>query len=267
MADLHTPQPHSSHAARQMSRGLRPKRSRVRSPGAVHTILRAAIRSGVLADDARIVEEQIVQSLRVSRGSVREALSMLTREGLVSRGARVGTAVTGAITSVDLTSGRVVIDICSDSEYQALHLGSTVVSTSSGLLGPVDPTVTELHLTEWLVRRNSDPYCLYSIYSVKPVQPDTQFEWDARSDTDELELANFRRRYREAYGVDFAKITVSVEALLPDGRSAKLLDIPKDQPVLMCERLKLGVDGICRELSRTIYAGSAVALTADFDAR
>lgn len=250
-----------------LKRALRPKRNRVRSPGAVHTILRAAIRTGVLPDDGRIVEEQIVQSLRVSRGSVREALSMLSREGLVSRGPRVGTAVTGAITSVDLASGRVVIDICSDSEYRAIHLGSTVVSTSSGLLAPVDPSVTELHLSEWLVRRNGEPYCLYSIYSVKPVLPETHFEWDARSDPNELELNNFRRRYRQAYGVDFAKITVSVEAILPDGRSAKLLDIQKDQPVLMCERLKLGVDDVCRELSRTIYSGSAVALTAAFDAR
>lgn len=62
---------------------------------AVADALREAILSGRMVPDQRLVESELARELRVSRGSVREALSLLTKEGIVVQVARRGKFVQG----------------------------------------------------------------------------------------------------------------------------------------------------------------------------
>ena len=61
----------------------------------VYDVLRAAILSGQLAPEARLVEADIARQMATSRSPVREAVRKLEREGLVEYRPRRGTVVVG----------------------------------------------------------------------------------------------------------------------------------------------------------------------------
>ncbi|UVY84067.1 GntR family transcriptional regulator [Brachybacterium sp. NBEC-018] len=99
--------------------------SGVEMPPALSTViadrLREMITSGVLAPGERLKEVELAESMSVSRGPVREAISELTREGLAEsqrhRGARVitlGYADIEEIYSMRLAIERLAMERCAE---------------------------------------------------------------------------------------------------------------------------------------------------------
>jgi DNA-binding GntR family transcriptional regulator len=79
---MRTPKPHSAKPERGVSASKR-----------VEAHLRKAIHAGKLRPRQRIIEEDLAQELKVSRGPVREALLRLERDGLVVTTSRRGTFI------------------------------------------------------------------------------------------------------------------------------------------------------------------------------
>ena len=229
----------------------------------VYAMVRSSIRHGQLGPGVLLDEPLLIHRLASTRTSVREALQMLANEGIVERQRRNGTRVGRVVTPIPGNRPDSAVPEFLAGSVSSKELERRLVPAVDLLRDQLDSAGdADVVMTEHLLFSDGRPFGLHSAY-----QRARSHEGDADHVADEeaLErhpaaaydpLVPFEQRTGERAG----PITATLEAIGCDPRTAALLDIPAQSPVLLRELVVSGTDGRPRELSYTYLVGTRAAL-------
>jgi len=236
-------------ADRMLSDRLRGGHALQKSPRRAYALLRAAIRTGELPSSSRLEESSLVKALMTSRNAVRLALQQLGEDGLVERRPGAGTVVVEEIRQFPVfeclgpTLG-VTAELC--------LVEAREVPLSAHLSSRFDRDQGTIWMSEYLVKVRGRAIGIFSRYGLAPA-PALE---TARPVLGPDELSWYRRIHGEAPG----DIHVAIEATGADERTAKLLGIERDRPLLMRETLYFDRTRTPRELHVTHLDSRRAAL-------
>lgn len=146
----------------------------------VTALLRQLIMSGQLQPGDRIVEEEVAEQLKVSRGPVREALRQLEQEGLVITYPYRGTEVLGisqeeineVLVPIRLTleafAFRHALPRLTESDFARLQ---EIVARMQGAAGELDSdgiAEADVAFHELVIARSEQPHCLQIWRTIEP---------------------------------------------------------------------------------------------------
>jgi GntR family transcriptional regulator len=223
---------------------------------AIAADLRARIRSGELAPGATIRSEaELATSFGVSRGTVRQALSSLRGEGLISGGQGRRTVVARP------TLAQSFDELVSFTSW-AESLGLTPSARTLELVRrPADAQdATDLELDEgtqiFTYRRlrllDGEPAMLEVSSFIEPVGR-LLLDCDLNHGSVYTQLGEM--------GVIFHEAHQRITAISADAVQAELLGARRNAPLLEVRRIVLDPDGVPLEASRDIYRGEEFAIT------
>ncbi|MCI2422614.1 GntR family transcriptional regulator [Saccharopolyspora sp. K220] len=238
-------------------------RERARSAGTVrqrsslrlHGLIRSAIRLGLLPSRHQLSEGQLIDAYATSRNAVREAMSLLAEEGLVSRRPRRGTVIVGMIRELaleDMSPRRgSLADFDNPDDFENIEVETTRIPITPLLQNRLRTNVSSVWLTEWITLRGGEPFCIYINYSLG----DSARELGTDSSSDGLQAI-----FRRTYGCELRRIDTTVETLTCDERTGRALRVEPGSPLLFRERLMIDADGNPRECNHTFFPGAKVSL-------
>ena len=229
----------------------------------------------MLQPEQKLSERDLVRTYAASRNTVREALSLLAEEGLVTRGPRHGTVVRGSISSLSLEDGTVwraatrspsstvvgeatpYLDFApAGSEQLDLEVVRAVyatVPTSALLRERLQTSDSHVRMSEYVLAFQGRSFELHTAYSrIGHQRRKLQIE--------DAEPTDLSTSFEIAYGSALQRVESSVEAVACDQRTSKMLDLPAGAPMLWRERLLVGVNPEHREYSFTAYVRRHIAL-------
>jgi DNA-binding GntR family transcriptional regulator len=218
------------------------------SPRRVYSLLRSSIREGALNIDEHLVEEILIRTMATSRNAVREALQMLAADGLVVRRPRIGTAVVGRITALDL------VDLALDREIEIVLSDRQTVPSTSYMRERLQTNAEKLLMTEALMYANGEPIAL----SVDYVEAGMDARFPDWTRVNGLGLVD---GFEHVRGVRFGSIDIVLETTNADARTARLLGMPTGAATMVRETLTSDEDGVPRILGFAHFRGDRTALT------
>ncbi|CAO5246591.1 GntR family transcriptional regulator [Frankia sp. AgKG'84/4] len=229
------------------------------SPRRAYELIRASLRAGELEPDA-LAENRLIDSLGISRNSVRRALSMLAEEGLLSRAPRRGTAVSHQIWQIP--AGEVLPPEISDAQQwhrlQIEELAHCAVPATAGLRDRLEISDPDVLMTEQLFRLDGVPVFVRTGYVPMLMGAERYFAEVVAIDRRPL---SYGPLFRRLFGAPLGTAETVVEAVPCEERTARLLGVEKGSPALLREVLVRDRSGHPREVSYTYYRGDRVALS------
>jgi GntR family transcriptional regulator len=231
-------------------------RARQHSPRRVHTLVRAAIRAGMIRRHQHLVETDLIRDYGASRQAVRDAMVLLAGEGLISRSPGAGTVVVGGINEIALTDAGLA-------PTAGIRVDRITISTideravpSTGFLRErLRTDEREVRLAEHLARVDGVPLCVFTTYS--------SMAFPARSAA--AGEGGLAATFRAAFGAELRRVETAVQAVSSDAKTHHFLGLPPGAPLLCRERILYDADLVPREVGFTYYAGSGVVLRSSSD--
>ena len=192
-------------------------------------------------------ENELVEKHRISRATVRHALDLLEREGLIYKAKGKGTFVARARAKYELTS---LVPTTEDILRRGWKPGTQVLSLRR--LNPPSSITAALEIAEAdevfeihrLRTADGEPICLQWSYIPTRLCPDLLDDDLSTSLTQVLE---------ERYGIRLWTARSTLRARLAQPLEAKLLQIPKNSPVIYIEQNTLSREGQVVEFLRTVW--------------
>jgi GntR family transcriptional regulator len=226
---------------------------RQRSALRLHGLLRSSIRHGLFEFREHLHEEGLIEEYGTSRNAVRQALSLLVEEGLVSRGPRNGTVVVGQIATLSLDDrrGEAADEL---SSYRSQLVDDARVPTTPLIRNKLDITDDRVRMSEWIYFRQNVAYCVMTSYWVGEDNESSPLIVENMD-------AGFDKLFEKHYGQKLARVDYSVESVRCDEQTGRALRVPVGTSLLFKERVLIAEDGHPREYSHTHYVANQIALT------
>jgi GntR family transcriptional regulator len=209
----------------------------------------------LLGSDARLVEEELVDALSASRNTVRAVLQLLAEQGLVTRGPKVGTLVSGStVLPVDeVMTFPEFAEGCPTGTYGQV-IESQVITAPPIVRQRLElPAGAEVLLTDGLVLEGTTPLAV-SVCYLGLVPSEGLLATGQAPDAVAL--------LEESLHVGLGTGSSVVAAVAADAQTAGLLGIADGAPILWCEDLLNDLDGRPRALSQLRFRGDRVTFTA-----
>jgi GntR family transcriptional regulator len=242
-----------------MERARQAAVERQTSPRRIHMLMRAGIRMGLVEPEQHLIEADMIHAFGASRNAVRDAMTLLANDGLVTRVRGAGTVVVGTISKISAFDGQAADESGNDfaaistetaARYAIATTDERTVPSTGLLRSRLETTDTELRMTEHLISLDRVPFCVFTAYSL--------LAFPARSAS--VREGGLKGSFFEAFGIELGRIDTSIEAIASDSKTSEMLRLPVGAPVLCRERLLFDRDMTPRETSFTYYAGRDVAL-------
>ena len=204
----------------------------------VRAALRQRIDTGIWGPGDQIPPEpELVRLFGVSRGTVRQAVDALVREGHLKRIQGLGTFVRRAPAAAgfwgffhlyeDLRARGYAVDL--------RVIASHIVAADTAIAAHLDvPESSPLILIRRLVMLDGEPFRLEDYYA-----PSNRFARLLDEDLSHTPLSDLVQRH---YGIHFTRLQKWLEPALAHGEAAHLLDLSPGEPVLRIEVLAHGID-------------------------
>jgi GntR family transcriptional regulator len=225
------------------------KQSRIPYYYQLADILRQIIQDSVYEDKTEFLpsENELVKAYQVSRATVRKALSLLEREGLIYKAKGKGTYISKHRVRYPLTT---LISTTDDMQRRGWNPGVSVISfeevnTHSPItesLGiSVDDKVYELCR---LRLGNDEPFGIQWAYLPVKLCPGLI----------DLDLGtSLTQVMEEKFGIKFWSAHEFLRAKLPTKFEAEVLQISKNLPVIYMERITFSYDGAPVEFLQSVW--------------
>ena len=192
-------------------------------------------------------ENELADKHQISRATVRHALDLLEREGLIYKARGKGTFIASARAKYELTS---LVPTTEDILRRGWKPGTQVISTQR--LNPVPSISTALALSDGdeafeihrLRTADGEPICLQWSYLPARLCPDLLEQDLTASLTDLLE---------ERYGIRLWTARSILRARLVQSAEAKVLRVPKNSPVIYTEQNTFTPEGHAVEFLKSVW--------------
>lgn len=192
-------------------------------------------------------ENELAEKHRISRATVRHALDLLEREGLIYKARGKGTFVARARAKYELTS---LVPTTEDILRRGWKPGTQVLSLQR--LNPSSSITTALEIAEGdevfeihrLRTADDEPICLQWSYIPTHLCPDLLEQDLSASLTHVLE---------DRYGIRLWTARSTLRARLAQPLEVKLLQIPKNSPVITIEQNTFSREGHMVEFLKTVW--------------
>ena len=225
-------------------------------------IIRARIESGQWAPGQQLPPEaELCTEFNLSRGTVRQALADLVREGLLTRRRGKGSFVAKPRITQDLRS------MTSFSAYAKQVLGNelgnrlisvNVIPANRSLASKLQiPECSEIIEIRKVKLTGEQPFFLVTSLIPRSLYPGLENEDHSAGSLSEL--------LREKYGFRAARMTGWFEPVIINEYEASLLDVEKGSPAMMYERIRYGFDARPLIVSKHIIRGDMFRLTFQID--
>ncbi|OLT10401.1 hypothetical protein BJF78_28875 [Pseudonocardia sp. CNS-139] len=184
----------------------------------------------------QLVEEQLVQAYATSRNAVREAMSLLADEGLVTRSPRHGTVVVGGIAEMaldDISPQRGSLPepesgFRNPGDYQNTMLECARIPVTPLLQLRLRTAQQAVWMAEWMTLRAGEPVAIFTNYWL---------EGERRELGTESSSPGLEASFLRSYGRPLGRIDTSVESVMCDERTGRILGVDPGAPLLFRERL------------------------------
>jgi len=221
-------------------------------------IIRSRIESGQWGPGQQLPPEaELCAEFNLSRGTVRQALADLVREGMLYRRRGKGSFVAAPKIPHDLM--KVATGF---SEYAAQMIGSEL---GSKLIEVSVVPATRSMANKFSIREGDD---LIEVRKVKLANDQPYFlatSYVPRSLCPGLELADHSgslfRLLQQRYGIRVSRIDGWFEPILANEYEATLLQVPKGSPAMLYERIRYTADGRAVMLSKHVIRGDMCRIT------
>ncbi len=212
----------------------------------VANILRSRIIKGQWQNGDRLPSiSALCQEFQVGRVTIRQALHLLSAEGLVISSRGRGTYV-----SSDIVPGQVQTKLASRLQQSSQKTRILSISGPAPLprtfLGE-DQAFTNYHCIRKLRYHNETPYCLMDIYVTSPV-----FLKFAESELQEIAVASLVSDHSED-PIAYARQTLTVGSA--DYEASQLLECSMAAPIAEMDRAFLNGDGFLLSRGHYLYRG------------
>jgi GntR family transcriptional regulator len=225
------------------------KQSRIPFYYQLAEILREIIEASALGDETELLpsENELVRQYHVSRATVRQALSLLEREGLVYKAKGKGTFIAKHRVRYPLTQ---FVSTTEDMERRGWKPGVEVISFEE--IETYSPITESLRLNEAdtvyelcrLRQGNADPVGIQWAYL--PAK--------CCSGLIDLDLTTSLVQVMEnEFGIIFWSAHEILRARLPTEFEAEKLQIPRNLPIIYMERITFAVDGTPVEFLQSVW--------------
>lgn len=250
--------------------GLKARRLLQESPRRAHALLRSGIRTGLFSRRELLVEDALVRSMATSRNSVRLALQMLAREGLVQRRTNRGTDVLRGLVPILMSE---LLPLLSDIDepvdvpgmdgrMSLKQLDYGIVPMTELLGRRLESDDDSVFMRELIVLLHGEPVAVHVGYY--PLQHAPLELKDAviqfKSGTSRL-----AHMLKHLYGLTPGAVEIDVEAVACDERTARMLKIEPGAPMLMRETVIRDETGQPCLLDYSHWRGDRVSFKATFD--
>jgi GntR family transcriptional regulator len=230
-----------------------------------YNLLREGIRDGSIRRGDRLVEDELTKSLATSRNAVREALRMLTDEGLISRERRFGTIVVRGLMDVDLSPllsmDHAKWDGVADLDTHVERVERRTVPSTPHLRSSLKTDDAELVMVEDLVRVGVTASTLRVGYFPIEDEQDLPVWSDDVPREHWWVLPDHTSAFAARFGAEFGHADTTFEATAADDRSRRLLQLPPTVPILLMKSLLVDHRGRPRELCYFNYPGNLVTVS------
>jgi GntR family transcriptional regulator len=208
-----------------------------------------------LEPDARLVEEDLIESLSASRNTVRAVLRLLADQGLVHRSPKVGTTVSRAVVlPVDEVMTWPELPEGTTFTPDGRILESAVIAAPALVAARLDlPEGSPVLMLEGLLYLDGEPTDLSVSYV--GLDPDHDGEIDAPFPDG---LAYLEDRLQVCVGEG----TTTMGAIAADPQVAELMGLEPGAPLVWLEDVLYDVDGRPRALCQHRFRGDRVAFSA-----
>jgi GntR family transcriptional regulator len=208
-----------------------------------------------LEPDARLVEEDLIESLSASRNTVRAVLRLLADEGLVNRSPKVGTTVTRAVVlPVDEVMTMPELPEGTTSIAEGRVLESIIITAPALVAARLDlPEGSPVLMLEGLLYLDGEPTDLSVSYV--GLDPGHVRETDVPFPDG---LAYLEDRLQVCLGEG----TTTMGAIAADPEVAELMGLEPGAPLVWLEDVLHDVDGRPRALCQHRFRGDRVAFSA-----
>ncbi len=192
-------------------------------------------------------ENELAETHQISRATVRHALDLLEREGLIYKAKGKGTFVARARAKYELTS---LVPTTEDIVRRGWKPGTQVISIQR--LNPLPSIAAALEITgsdevfeiHRLRTADGEPICLQWSYIPAHLCPDLMEQDLSTSLTKLLE---------ERYGIRLWTARSTLRARLAQPSEAKVLQIPKNSPVIYIEQNTFTPEGHAVEFLMSVW--------------
>lgn len=225
------------------------KQSRIPYYFQLAEVLRQEIRNSVA--DSRTMslpsEHELAETHRISRATVRHALDLLEREGLIYKARGKGTFVARARAKYELTT---LVPTTEDILRRGWKPGTKILSLDR--LNPPPSIAAELEISQGddvfeihrLRTADNEPISLQWSYIPTQLCPDL-LDHDLSSSLTSL--------LEDHYGIRLWTARSTLRARLAQPAEAKLLEIPKNSPVIYIEQNTFAPEGHAVEFLRSVW--------------
>jgi GntR family transcriptional regulator len=219
--------------------------------------LRAQIRSGIFQPGAKFPpERELMQTYSVSRNTVRQAIDLLAREGLLQRDQGRGTFVTkpklslGVMRLTSFTEDMLERDLKPSSVLLQRTIEVPPMQVADALcLAPGEKTI----LIERLRLADGTPMALNTSYFALSICPGLIQE--------DVESQSIYWLLENRYGIRLARAEQTIRAASATQREADLLAISPGSPLLVIEGVAIAEDERRVEYLRSIYRSDRYEFT------
>jgi GntR family transcriptional regulator len=212
------------------SSSLRPEEIQT-SPRRATNIIRASIRRGMIREKNQLSEERLVESLAMSRNSVRAALRVLADDGILTRRRNFGTSVKTPIMEISLG--------------EMLPSDAFTADGRSGVK-------TQL-LDQRIVA--APRYIADRIGYLRVTDPPTNY-----LDTP----ASITTTFPVLFGKELGEFECAIEVSRADAATSRLIGVEEGDPILLQEVLLRDESGVPQALSYTSFRADLVTLSVSF---
>ncbi len=222
-------------------------------------IIRARIESGQWGPGQQLPPEaELCEEFKLSRGTVRQALADLVREGMLHRRRGKGSFVATPKIPQDIMRvaggfsayAKQVIG----SELGSRLIQAGVVRASGSLAGKFRiPEGSELIEVRKVKLADGQPYFLATSYVPRHICPGLESEDHSSGSLFEM--------LREKYGITIARVEGWFEPILINEYEASILEVEKGSPAMLYERMRFTADDQPVMLSKHVIRGDMCRLT------
>lgn len=210
----------------------------------------ASLSEGELGEESVLVEEVLIHEFDASRGAVRTALQTLAAEGVVQRTPRVGTRVVGTFSRIAAHDAGGHPDEEDIVIQRVIESGNAPATSMLRRLLQLDAAAEEVRVVENLFIKAG------SILGVRSAYYSSDYDSD-----DYPRDASMTSVIETYFGKCLGEVRSSIGATIADRRTARLLGISPDQPVLFRQQLYVDDTGVPIQLVFDHYRADRVLLT------
>jgi GntR family transcriptional regulator len=227
-------------------------RTKQNSSRRAYTLIRADIRTGRVAPDALLSEENLVQTLTMSRGAVREALHMLANEGLIERRPRAGTRVRREILQIKTDVVQSLTSAVGSDRIDLIRLDERLIVAPPLIVEMLQlPPNDEVLLIEWLITLDREPFAVRTAY----------ISGGGKNAPPGDKAADIKAAFHKVFGVPLGTSTTTIAANAADVELAERLGIAEGAPVIVTELHQTDVNGTPRGMAFTHYRADRVCFS------